>query len=92
MGPGSGEVKNQLSAVDLVDQQPVRRDVALPAPDVVPAERVVLVLRRQGLLLGQQINDPLHLAGRGWPAASILMVSVSNVMLKPRLSASFTSR
>lgn len=56
MGPGSGEVKNQLSAVDLVDQQPVRRDVALPAPGVVPQQRVVLVSGGQRLASGQHFD------------------------------------
>ena len=56
MGPGSGEVKNQLSAVDLVDQQPVRGDVALPAPDVVPLEGMVFVSFWQSLAGSQHFN------------------------------------
>lgn len=46
----------------LVDQQPVRRDVALAAADIVAGERVVAVLFRERLFLGEKLHNVLQQA------------------------------
>ena len=47
MGTGAGQIQNQLRAVDLVDQQPVRCDMTFPTAAVITDELMVAVLGRQ---------------------------------------------
>jgi len=51
----------QILAIDLVDQQPIRFDVAVAKMPPVAAERVVLASRRQRTALHQQQDDRAQL-------------------------------
>ena len=52
-----GEIQNQLVPVHFVDQQPIRRNVALTTPRIVPGKLVIPVLLRQRLPRSQLFNN-----------------------------------
>ena len=52
----------QVGAIDLLDQQPIRLDVAVAKVLPISAERMVLAARRQRTSVNQQQDDPRNLA------------------------------
>ena len=56
MSPRASEVKNQLVAVDLIDQKPIRGNVAFPAAALITHKLVVMILGRE-LFSGSQLFD-----------------------------------
>ena len=71
----AGLAQRQLAALDLVDQDPVRLNVAVPPSLPVPGESMISLARRQGLMRLQQPDDRVELLQR-CPASPWLQVPV----------------
>ena len=52
--------KHQVLAIDTVDEQPVRADVAFAETDIIPCEGVVTVFVRQRLLGSKPVDNGLQ--------------------------------
>ena len=65
MGPGTDQFKDQCFLHYLIDQKPVRLDMAFPHTLIVTGsgQGVVTVLFRQGLLCAEQCDHGLELFG-----------------------------
>src|SRR5262245_31751472 len=61
VGVRAGPAQDQRAAIPLVDQDPVRLDVAIPPPLPIAGQRVVSVLRLQGAMMAQRLDDRAEL-------------------------------
>ena len=57
MSAGADEDENQFIVLDLIDQKPVRFDMAFARADIIACQGVVAILRRQRYSRGELIND-----------------------------------
>jgi hypothetical protein len=69
---GASATKDQLAGFRLVDQEPIRFDVAIAPTSVLSAQSVVTVLRVQTVMMTQRLNHGFKL---GQVFAALLLSS-----------------